>query len=102
MRPMVRLSLGAALIAVTIVRLAAVGSGVHITNIAPASGRAEDLVTITGRGFGDRNATITIGGARATILTAAGDRITFRVPAGLLPGTTSVTVTNPGGQSGSI
>jgi hypothetical protein len=102
MRPITRLTLAASLIALALVRLAAVASGVHITNIAPASGRAGDLVTITGGGFGALNTTITVGGVRATILTATGQEVTFVVPAGVAAGMTTVAAVNPGERTGTI
>jgi hypothetical protein len=73
-----------------------------IDTISPAAARPGDAVTITGNGFGAFNVRVTVGGVPATVPAASGHSVTFRVPAGVPQGTTTVTATNPGGQSGSI
>jgi subtilase family protein/IPT/TIG domain-containing protein len=73
-----------------------------IDTISPAAARPGDSVTITGRGFGAINVGVTVGGVPAAIVAANGNSVTFRVPAGVPQGSTTVTATNPGGQSGSI
>jgi hypothetical protein len=73
-----------------------------IDSISPASGRAGDVVTIKGNGFGAFNVRVTVGGVPANVLAANGNAVTFRVPPGVAPGTTNVVATNPGGQSGAI
>ncbi len=73
-----------------------------IDSISPAAARKGETVTIHGRGFGAINVQITVGGVPAVVLSAYGDRATFRVPGRVKPGHTQVTATNPGFQSGSI
>jgi len=73
-----------------------------IDAIAPAAARPGDAVTISGRGFGAFNVRVAVGGVPAVVVAANGDRVTFRVPEGVPHGATTVTATNPGGQSGSI
>ncbi|MDE2179981.1 MAG: tandem-95 repeat protein [candidate division NC10 bacterium] len=76
--------------------------GVVIETITPSAAYVGDQVTITGHGFGAGNVRITVGGMIAQVLSATGHSATFLVPTGLHPGPTTVTATNPGGQSGSI
>jgi IPT/TIG domain/Subtilase family/Bacterial Ig-like domain (group 2) len=73
-----------------------------IDTITPAAARPGDSVTITGRGFGAINVSITVDGVPAAIVAANGNSVTFRVPEGVPQGATTVTAINPGGQSGSI
>lgn len=73
-----------------------------VTGISPAAGRSGDRVSITGRGFGAFTARVIIGGVPAPILEVGATRITFRVPPGLPPGLTTVTVFNPGVPIGSV
>ena len=75
---------------------------VHITSIAPAAAAVGDSVTLTGSGFGGPWAEVRVGGVRARIICASLRRLTFRVPAGVAPGQTTVTVANPGGRRDSI
>ncbi|PYN29993.1 MAG: hypothetical protein DMD98_19795 [Candidatus Rokuibacteriota bacterium] len=75
---------------------------VRIDSITPSSAARGELVTITGMGFGARNVRIAVGGIAAEVLTATGHSATFRVPFGVRPGVTTVTVTKPGGRIGSI
>jgi hypothetical protein len=74
----------------------------RIVCISPAVARPGDTVTIDGNGFGAHNVQIEVGGVRATVLTANGHQVTFRVPDGVAPGSVLVTATNPGGRSGTI
>jgi len=67
-----------------------------------ASVSVVEVVLITGVGFGARNVRIAVGGIAAEVLTASGHSAKFRVPFGVRPGVTTVTVTNPGGHIGSI
>jgi hypothetical protein len=73
-----------------------------IASIAPASASYGQSVTITGNGFGGPNVEIRVGGVRAPVVSATGSRATFRVPAGVPIGPTTVTATNPGGRTGAI
>jgi len=73
-----------------------------IDTIAPAAARPGEPVTITGRGFGAFNVRVTVGGVPAEVVAANGTRVTFHVPIGVPHGATTVTATNPGGQSGAI
>src|SRR5687768_7408488 len=75
---------------------------IRIDTIDPNAAAAGARVTVTGSGFGARNAVITVGGVRAVIVSATGNKITFLVPPGPAPGPAAVTVTNPGGHVGSI
>ncbi len=74
----------------------------RIDTISPTCASVGDQVTITGIGFGAQNVTIAVGGVPASIVTANGHSATFIVPAGAGLGSTTVSATNPGGQSGSI
>src|SRR5690349_1694328 len=98
----VRYFTSAALICLAAISLVAAPQGPHVSTILPSAGRSGDVVTITGGGFGALNATVTVGGRTATVLTAAGDRLTFIVPPGLPPGLAAVTVTNPGRGAATI
>jgi hypothetical protein len=88
--------------------LLATGSGLayaragRIDSVSPTSGSTGQVVTITGNGFGAGNVRITIGGVAVQLLSATGRSATFRVPAGLPPGPTTIVATNPGGHTGSI
>jgi hypothetical protein len=73
-----------------------------IETIAPAAARVGDPVTITGRGFGAFNVQVSVGGVPAPVLSANGNRVTFRVPEHAPSGATQVIAVNPGGHSGSI
>src|SRR5262249_2179053 len=44
---------------------------------------------------------ITVGGVKAQVLSATGNRATFVMPSGVPSGVTTVTATNPGGPTGS-
>ena len=74
----------------------------RIDSISPAVADRGDLVTITGKGFGARNVTISVDGRAAQVVAATGHKATFRVPALAGPGATTVKATNPGGHSGTI
>ncbi|HEV8635606.1 MAG TPA: PKD domain-containing protein [Chloroflexota bacterium] len=74
----------------------------RIDTIEPPSAARGERVTITGIGFGAPNVRISVGGVAAEVLAATGNRVSFRVPFGALPGPRTVTATNPGDQSGSI
>src|SRR5262245_46434042 len=82
-------------------RIAAAQAG-HIDSITPSCAGVGEQVTITGIGFGAQNVKITVGGVPAQVVTATGNKATFIVPTGAPPGFTTVTDTNPGGQTGSI
>jgi hypothetical protein len=79
-----------------------VQAAVQITSISPSCATTGDTVVITGNGFGAHNVTIKVGGAVAQVISATGNKATFIVPAGVVAGMTTVTATNPGGQTGSI
>ena len=73
-----------------------------VTSVAPASGSTVGgtAVTITGTNFAT-GATVTFGGTAATsVVVVSSTSITATTPAGSA-GAVTVTVTNPGGQSGS-
>ena len=72
--------------------------GVAITSIAPAAAGYGESVAITGRGFGGPNVVVHVGGVGASVVSATGNRLTFRVPTGVPIGRVTVIVTNPGGQ----
>lgn len=76
--------------------------GVVIRTITPPAAHVGDQVTITGDEFGAGNVRITVSDIAAQVLSATGHSATFLIPAGLHPGPTTVTATNPGGRSGSI
>ena len=78
------------------------GAAARIDSVTPESGRPGDLVTITGKGFGALNVKIAVGGVAADVLSATGNKATFRVPSGAPFGATTVRATNPGGHSGEI
>jgi hypothetical protein len=80
----------------------ALAQAAHIDTIVPAQGKPGDTVTVTGNGFGARNVQIAVGGVPAQVLSATGKSASFVVPAHAPVGATSVTVINPGGQTGSI
>lgn len=73
-----------------------------INSIAPAEARPDDIVTINGNGFGGPNVTVTVGGVKAKVVSATGNKVTFAVPRGLYPGQTTVAAANPGGNGGAI
>ncbi|NJD67632.1 MAG: hypothetical protein FIA90_02990 [candidate division NC10 bacterium] len=73
-----------------------------IKTITPRAAYIGDQARIKGHGFGAHNVQITVGGIAAPVLSATGHSAVFLVPPGLHPGPTTVTVTNPGGRSGSI
>ena len=75
---------------------------VGISSIAPAVADRGGTVTITGNGFGGPNVQITVGGVRAHLISATGNRATFRVPPLAGPGDVLVRATNPGGQTATI
>ena len=60
-----------------------------IDTITPQGARPCDAVTITGNGFGAINVRIAVGSVPAPVLTANGNSVTFRVPAGVPQGATS-------------
>jgi hypothetical protein len=74
----------------------------RIESVSPAAARPGEAVKITGRGFGAKNARVTVGTRPAAIISASGNAIVFRVPALAAPGLTRVSVRNPGGQGGAI
>ena len=74
----------------------------QIDSISPREGRAGDLVTIRGRGFGAQNVQIRVSGVTAAVVAATGDQVTFVVPDGALVGPGTVQATNPGWQAGEI
>jgi hypothetical protein len=55
---------------------------------------------MTGRGFGAQNVRVVVDGVPAQVTAANGNTATFVVPAGVRLGPTTVTATNPGGQTG--
>lgn len=77
-------------------------SAVRITSITPSCAQPNDLVVLSGNGFGSQNVRITINSVPATVVSATGNRATFIVPGGIPPGVATVTATNPGDQSGTI
>jgi hypothetical protein len=93
-------SLAAVLLALGRPALAA--EAARIDRIDPSCASAGEEVTITGIGFGGANVKVAVGGVSARALTASGDRATFSVPAAAPLGPTTVTATNPGGQTGRI
>lgn len=74
----------------------------RVSAIAPACAAPGETVSLAGHGFGAQNVAVVVGDRTAEILKATGHGADFLVPPGVLPGLTSVTVTNPGGQGGSI
>ncbi|MFO1306218.1 MAG: IPT/TIG domain-containing protein [Burkholderiales bacterium] len=74
----------------------------RIDSISPAEARPDEIVTITGNGFGGQNVRIAVGGVPATVVSATGSSARFKVPRAVPIGPTTVTATNPGGQGGSI
>src|SRR5438876_94388 len=81
---------------------AAFAAACHISSIIPACAAVGDTVTLTGNGFGAPNVRVTVGGVTAQVVSASGNKVTFLVPAAVPAGVTTVTATNPGGQTGSI
>src|SRR5205814_370605 len=81
---------------------AAFAAACHISSIIPACAAAGDTVTLTGNGFGAANVRVTVGGVTAPVVSANGKKVTFRVPAAVPSGLTTVIATNPGGQTDSI
>lgn len=73
---------------------------VEIHSVSPSVAGRGSLVTVAGKGFGGRNVEVTVDGDAAAVLSATGNRITFRVPPLAGPGVTEVRATNPGGHSG--
>jgi hypothetical protein len=92
----------AAAIALQAVAGPALGEASQIQSISAPCGVEGDQVTITGNGFGASNVRVSVGGVAARVVTANGNSATFVVPATSTVGPTTVTETNPGGQSGSI
>ena len=74
----------------------------RVESISPSSARPGEPIKVTGRGFGAKNARVTVGTHPAAIVSATGNAIVFTVPRQASPGPTLVTVTNPGGQGGAI
>lgn len=74
----------------------------RIDSVDPSQAAPGKIVTITGSGFGGKNARITIGAVAAEVVSATGSRVSFVVPSGAACGPTFVNVTNPGGQTGRI
>lgn len=70
-----------------------------ITLISPTSGSAGTIVTITGTGLS--GASVTIGGAAATVTTGSATSITTTVPANATIAAGSVAVTTTGGTTSS-
>src|SRR5437773_843265 len=81
---------------------AAFAAACHISSISPVCAAVGDAVTLTGNGFGAANIRVTVGGVTAQVISASGKKVTFRVPAAVPSGLTTVTATNPGGQTDSI
>src|SRR5439155_26166535 len=81
---------------------AAFAAACHISSILPACAPVGDTVTLTGNGFGAANIKVTVGGVTAQVVSANGKKVTFRVPAAVPSGLTTVTATNPGEQTDSI
>ena len=81
---------------------AAFAAACHISSIIPACAAVGDTVTLTGNGFGAPNVRVTVGGVTAPVVSASGKKVTFRVPAAVPSGLTTVTATNPGEQTDSI
>jgi hypothetical protein len=73
-----------------------------VATIAPDVASYGESVTITGIGFGGPSVVIRVNGIVAPVVSATGTRVTFRVPIGVPQGAVVVTVTNPGGHTGSI
>src|SRR5262249_57313397 len=74
-----------------------------VTCVAPASGTTDggSAVTLTGQNFAS-GATVTFGGAAATsVVVVSATQITAKTPSHA-QGSVSVTVTNPGGHSGTL
>ncbi|MBT0771396.1 IPT/TIG domain-containing protein [Kineosporia sp. J2-2] len=73
-----------------------------VSAISPTNGGLSGgyTVTLTGTGF-DSSTAISVGGVAATQVTPnlAGTSVTFRMPAGLVPGAATVTVTTDGGSA---
>ena len=94
-------------LAISIVAAAVAAPGARaqasrIDSIAPASARAGDRVTITGRGFGSHNVQVTVDGIPAEVLTATGHNVVFAVPPGTRAGVVPVITANPGTQLGTV
>ncbi len=72
-----------------------------ITSFSPISGFPGSTLTIHGKGFGSTPAEniVTVGGKRATILTASGTKLTVRVPRGLCDQPIAVTANGSTGLS---
>src|SRR2546425_6414556 len=81
---------------------AAFAAACHISSISPACAAVGDTVLLSGNGFGAPNVRVTVGGVTAQVVSASGNKVTFLVPAGVPAGVTTVTATNPGGQTSSI
>jgi hypothetical protein len=74
-----------------------------VTGVSPASGTTAggSAVTLTGQNFAS-GATVTFGGAAATsVVVVSATQITAKTPPHA-QGSVNVTVTNPGGQSGTL
>src|SRR5262249_54569655 len=74
----------------------------QIISVTPAAAREGELVTIKGIGFGALNVQISVGGKPADVIAATGTAVTFRVPAGAPPGSTTIPAKKPGDHTGSI
>jgi hypothetical protein len=70
-----------------------------IVSVAPDSAVPGAVVTLTGQEFGGPRARVAVGGAPAVLLSAVGNRVSFRVPAAAPAGPTTIRLTNPSGQS---
>jgi subtilisin family serine protease len=77
-------------------------SPTRISAIAPNCAAPGEEVSLAGYGFGAQNVMIDVGGETADVLKATGHSAEFLVPSTVLPGFTTVTTVNPGGQEGVI
>lgn len=66
--------------------------GFSITDVTPRSGNINDTITITGSGFTSGEATVSVNGVAAAILTVSDDRITAQVSPGSRTGPVAVQI----------
>ncbi|HUR03976.1 MAG TPA: IPT/TIG domain-containing protein, partial [Nonomuraea sp.] len=74
----------------------------RISSISPTAAQRGALVKIQGDGFGAKNVQVSVAGIAAQVTSATGSRATFRVPQSAPIGPTTVRISSPGDQTGSI
>ena len=77
-------------------------AAIRIDTIAPVAGRQGDVVTVTGLGFSASSVRVKVGTTAAAVVDSTRTKVRFKVPTGLPPGPTTVTVINPNNHTGSI